>query len=532
MAHGMTRREFAAVSGAGLVALASGRPALAAADSKTLRFIVRTDLRVLDPIWTTAYVSRNHGYMIFDTLFALDSKFKPQPQMVDDYSISPDKLVYRFALRPGLKFHDGQPVRGADCVASLRRWMARDALGQALAATIEEMTGGDDNSFAVRLKEPFPLLLDGFAKISSLVPFIMPERTAKTDPFAQITDTVGSGPFKFVREEFEPGHKAVYIKNTDYVPRSEPPDWATGGKVVKIDRVEWLVIPEVSSAAAALTNGEVDWWENPTLDLARMVATNPDITVVDTDPLGSMGLLRFNQLVPPFDNVKMRQAVLAATDQAEFMTALAGDPKDWKRCASFFTCGTPMANDSGAAALTGNRDLDAAKRLIAEAGYKGEKIVVLDGVDLPTSHAHGLIAADLLKRLGFNVDLATSDWGTVVTRRASKKPVAEGGWNVFGTDFLGAEMLNPWLNPPLPTNGDKAWFGWPKDDKIEALRNEWLQASDSETRQEIAGKIQERAFETVPYIPTGQYLPKTAYRKTLKGVINAPALFMWNVEKV
>ena len=259
MAHGMTRREFAAVSGAGLVALASGRPALAAADSKTLRFIVRTDLRVLDPIWTTAYVSRNHGYMIFDTLFALDSKFKPQPQMVGDYSISADKLVYRFALRPGLKFHDGQPVRGADCVASLRRWMARDALGQALAATIEEMTGGDDNSFAVRLKEPFPLLLDGFAKISSLVPFIMPERTARTDPFAQITDTVGSGPFKFVREEFEPGHKAVYVKNADYVPRSEPPDWATGGKVVKVDRVEWLVIPEVSSAAAALANGEVDW---------------------------------------------------------------------------------------------------------------------------------------------------------------------------------------------------------------------------------------------------------------------------------
>ncbi len=531
MAQGMTRREFAAAGGAGLVALASGRPALAA-DSKTLRLIARTDLRVLDPIWTTAYVSRNHGYMIFDTLFALDSKFKPQPQMVGDYSLSPDKLVWRFGLRPGLKFHDGQPVRGADCVASIKRWMARDALGQALATTLDEMSGGDDNAFTIRLKQPFPLLLDGFAKISSLVPFIMPERMAKTDPYQQIADTVGSGPFKFVREEFEPGHKAVYVKNADYVPRSEPPDWASGGKVVKVDRVEWLVIPEASTAAAALANGEVDWWENPTLDLARMVATNPDLTVVDTDPLGSMGLLRFNQLLPPFDDVKMRRAVLAAVDQSEFMTALAGDPKDWKRCASFFTCGTPMANEVGSAALTGKRDIDAAKRLIAEAGYKGEPIVVLDGVDLPASHAHGLIAADLLKRLGFNVELATSDWGTVVTRRASKKPVAEGGWNVFGTDFLGAEMLNPWLNPPLPASGDKAWFGWPKDEPLETLRKEWLKAGDNEVRQEIATKIQERAFETVPYIPTGQYLPKTAYRKTLKGVINAPALFMWNVEKV
>jgi peptide/nickel transport system substrate-binding protein len=213
----------------------------------------------------------------------------------------------------------------------------------------------------------------------------------------------------------------------------------------------------------------------------------------------------------------MRQAVLTVFDQADFLTALAGAPKDWKRCASFFSCGTPMASDVGAAALTGKRDFDAAKRLIAEAGYKGEKIVVLDAVDLLTNHIHALITTELFKKLGLNVELATSDWGTVVTRRASKKPIAEGGWNVFGTDFEGAEMLNPWLNPPLPSNSEKAWFGWPTDDKIEALRSEWLQASDSEARQEIAGKIQERAFETVPYVPTG--------------VIIGPALFMWNVEK-
>ena len=419
MPHGMTRREFAAVGGAGLFALASGRAALGA-ENQTLRFIVRTDLRVLDPIWTTAYVSRNHGYMIFDTLFALDSKFKPQPQMVGDYSSSPDKLVWRFVLRPGLKFHDGEPVRGIDCVASLRRWMARDALGQELAATLDEMTDGDDNAFTIRLKEPFPLLLEGFAKVSSLVPFMMPERMAKTDPYQQITETLGSGPFKFVREQFEPGHKVVYVKNPDYVPRSEPPDWGSGGKVVKIDRVEWIVVPEPSTAAAALAGGEVDWWENPSPDLARVLAANPDLVVENTDPLGSMGLLRFNQLQPPFDNVKMRQAVLGVTDQAEFLTALAGDPKDWKGCASFFTCGTPMANDAGAAALTGNRDFDAAKRLIAEAGYKGEKIVILDAVDLLTNHIHALVAAELFKKLGLNVELATSDWGTVVTRRASK----------------------------------------------------------------------------------------------------------------
>jgi peptide/nickel transport system substrate-binding protein len=532
MTHGMTRRAFAAMGGAGMLALGVGRPARAATTDKTLRFIARTDLRVLDPIWTTAYVSRNHGYMIFDTLFALDAKFKPQPQMVGDYSLSSDKLTWKFALRPGLKFHDGSPVRGADCVASVKRWMARDGLGQGLAAAVDEMIGGADPSFTIKLKEPFPLLLDGFAKISSLVPFIMPERTAMTDPFQQITDTVGSGPFKFVKEEFEPGHKAVYVKNADYVPRSEPPDWASGGKVVKVDRIEWLIIPEAATAAAALGNGEVDWWENPTPDMGRALAANRDVAVVDTDPLGSMGLIRFNHLLPPFDNVKMRQAVLAMTDQSEFMTALIGDAKDWKPCPSFFTCKTPMASDAGSTALTGKRDVAKAKQLIAEAGYKGEKIVVLDGVDLIASHVHGLVVADLLRKLGLNVEVASMDWGTLVTRRASKKPIAEGGWNVFGTDFLGAEMLNPWLNPPLPSNGDKAWFGWPKDDALEVMRRDWLKAADSEERAEIASKIQEHAFETVPYIPTGQFLPKTAYRKNVKGVIDAPALLMWNVEKV
>jgi peptide/nickel transport system substrate-binding protein len=531
MADGVTRRDFTALSSAAFMTLASGTPAWAA-DEKTLRFIVRTDLRVLDPIWTTAYVSRNHGYMIFDTLFALDSKFRPQPQMVGDYDVSADKLTWRFVLRPGLKFHDGQPVRGADCVASIRRWMVRDALGQALSAALDEMTGAENNAFAIRLKEPFPLLLDGLAKVSSLVPFIMPERLAKTDPYQQITETVGSGPFKFVREEFEPGHKIVYIKNADYAPRAEPPDWASGGKIVKVDRVEWLVVAEPSTAAAALGRGEVDWWENPTPDLARVLAKDPELAVVDTDPLGSMGLLRFNQLLPPFDDVKMRQAVLMVIDQTEYMTALAGDARDWKTCPSFFTCGTPMGSTAGSEVLTGERDFDAARRLIAEAGYKGEKVVILDAVDLITNHIHGLVTADLFKKLGLNVELATSDWGTVTTRRASKKPIAEGGWNVFGTDFTGAEMLNPWLNPPLPSNGDRAWFGWPSDSTIEALREEWLHASDSEARQEIASKIQERAFETVPYIPTGQYMPKTAYRKNLKGIIIGPALFLWNVEKL
>ncbi len=315
------------------------------------------------------------------------------------------------------------------------------------------------------------------------------------------------------------------------MPRDEPPSWASGGKVVKVDRVEWLYVPEYSTAAAALADGEVDWWEAPTLDLVPLLAANPNITVERTDPLGSTTMLRFNQLYPPFDSVKMRQAVLAVTDQAEFMSALAGDPKNWGLCPSFFTCGAPMANTAGSEALTGKRDFDKAKKLIAEAGYKGEKIVVLDAVDTPTAHAHALVVFELLKKLGLNTELATSDWGTLVIRRASKKPVEEGGWSIFGTGWTGVETLDPSANLPLAANGGAAWFGWPSDDKLEELRTEWLKTVDSEARQEIAIKIQERAFETLPYIPTGQWSPVTAYRKNIKGVIIAPALFMWNVEK-
>jgi peptide/nickel transport system substrate-binding protein len=533
MRHRPTRRDFGKTAAAtALAAAVPHAPARAAAsDKKTLRFIAQSDLRVLDPIWTTAYITRNHGYMVFDTLFAIDAEFAPHPQMVGEHSLSPDKLTYQFKLRDGLGFHDGSPVRGADCIASIKRWMARDGLGQSLKPVVDEMKPDGDKGFTIKLKEPFPLLLDGLAKASSLALFVMPERLANTDPFQQVTEMVGSGPFKFVKEEFEPGHRVVYVKNTDYVPRKEPPSWASGGKVVKVDRIEWLYIPDAMTKATALNNGEADWWENPPHDVLPVLTANPDITVAPDNPMGNMTMVRFNHLLPPFDNPKMRQAVLMVTDQADFLRTLVGDPKYWKVCPSFFTCGTPMSSDAGSEALTGKRDFEKAKELIKEAGYKGEKIVVLDAVDQPNPHVQAIVAADLLKRLGLNVDLVAADWGTVVTRRASKKPIEEGGWNVFGTGWVGADLMDPTTNLPLQTKGDTAWFGWPKDDKIEALRAQWIKAESLDERKKLAAEIQLRAFEVVPYLPTGAWTQMTAYRKNVKGIIQAPAFLMWNVEK-
>jgi len=529
----LTRRDFGkAAAAAALAASVPQGSAHAADDKKTLRFIAQSDLRVLDPVWTTAYITRNHAYCVFDTLFAIDAEFVPHPQMVGDYSVSADKLTYQFKLRDGLGFHDGSPVRGADCVASVKRWMARDGHGQAIATVLDEMKPDGDKGFTIKLKEPFSLLLDGLAKVSSLALFVMPERLANTDPFTQVTEMVGSGPFKFVKEEFEPGHRVVYVKNTDYVPRKEPPSWASGGKVVKVDRVEWLYIPDAMTKVAALNNGEADWWENPPLDVVPVLAANSDITVRRVDPLPSPIMVKFNHLLPPFDNVKMRQAVLAVTDQADFLAALAGDKQNWELCPSFFTCGGPMANDAGSAALTGKRDFDKAKKLIAEAGYKGEKIVVLDAVDQPVSHSQALVVTDLMKKLDLNVDLQAMDWGTLVTRRASKEPLDKGGWNIFATGWVGPDLLDPAINPTLRTNGTKGHFGWPSDDKIEALRTEWLKATTTEVRKKLAASIQERAFEIVPYIPTGQWKPVTAFHKNVKGVVESPAYLMWNVEKV
>jgi peptide/nickel transport system substrate-binding protein len=505
---------------------------LAQAQQTTLKFIPQADLRSIDPVWTTAYVTRNFGYMVFDTLFALGKDLKPQPQMVDHWTKSDDQLTWRFTLRDGLKWHDGEPVRAADCVASIGRWGKRDPFGQKLMEAVASITAEDDKTFTIALKAPFPLMLNALGKLSSNVPFMMPERLAKTDPFQQIPEAIGSGPFKFVKAEWEPGHKAVFVKNTDYVPRGEPPSFAAGGKVVKVDRVEWLYIPDSATATAALSAGEADWYEQPPADLAPLLAQNPDVVVTTVDPLGNMGVLRFNQLQPPFDNLKMREAVLNLVDQKEYMAAVAGDPKYWKTCYALFICGTPLATDAGADALAHAPNFAKAKALIAEAGYKGEKIVLLDATDQPIVHAQALVTNALLTKAGLNVQVDANDWGTLITRRASKEPIDKGGWNMFHTWTSAPDMLSPALNGPLRANGAKAWFGWPDDPKLEALIDQWFKAPDLAAQKELASAIQVEAYTNeIDYVPTGLFQVPTAYRKNVNGIIIAPVVLLWNVEK-
>jgi peptide/nickel transport system substrate-binding protein len=503
----------------------------AAAQQKVLKFIPQADLRILDPIATTAYITRNHGYMVYDTLFAIDAKFQVKPQMVDKWEVSKDGLTYTFTLRPGLKFHDGQPVKSADCIASIDRWSKRDALGQKLAEATASWTAVNDNTFRLQLKKPFPLTLDALAKPSSNVPFIMPERIAKTDPFKNIDDPTGSGPFRMVKGEWVPGNKVVYVKNTDYVPRKEAPSWASGGKVVKVDRVEWIYIPDSATAAAALNAGEADIWEQLPPDLIPVLSRNKDVTVQNIDPLGSMGMIRFNFLHPPFNNEKMRQALLYAVNQQDYVIGIAGNPKNGKPCYSYFTCGTPLASEVAADPLKGQRNFDKARQLIKEAGYKGEKIVIIDATDQPIVHSQSLITLANLKKLGLNAEIQAGDWGTLITRRAVKEPIDKGGWSIFHTWLVGPDMVNPAVNFPIRGTGDKAWFGWPTDAKMEELREAWFNASDAAASKKAADAVQRRAFEFVPIIPTGQFILPTAYRSNISGLIIAPINLLWNVEK-
>jgi peptide/nickel transport system substrate-binding protein len=451
--------------------------------------------------------------------------------MVDKWEVSKDNLTYTFTLRDGLKFHDGQPVRSADCIASIERWAKRDVFGQRLAEMTESWTAVNDKTFRLKLKQPFPYVLDALAKPSSNVPFIMPERIAKTDAFTAITEAIGSGPFKFVKEEWVPGNKVVYVKNTDYVPRKEAPSWGAGGKVVKVDRVEWIYIPDAATAAAALNTGQVDWWQQMPPDLIPLLAKNKDVKIENTDPLGSIGLMRFNHLQPPFNNQKVRQAILLALDQNDYAIAIAGDAKNGHPCPSYFTCGTPLSNTAGSDVLSGKRDIEKAKALVKDSGYKGEKAIVLDATDQPIVHAQALVTVDLLRKIGINAELAASDWGTVITRRASKEPVDKGGWSILHTWFVGPDIVNPALNSPLRGNGEKAWFGWPTDPKLEELRDAWFAAPTAADQKRIAEDMQKQAWVTVPYIPTAQFIIPTAYRSNISGIIKSPVTFLWNVEK-
>jgi peptide/nickel transport system substrate-binding protein len=524
----MRRRSFLTSAAAVLAA-----PAIARGEAaKALTFVPQADLAVLDPIWTTTYQSRDHGLLVFDTLFGVDSNFKSAPQMAEGAVSENDGRLWRITLRPDLMFHDDTKVLARDCVASIRRWGARDGFGQALMAATDEISAPDDKTIVFRLKYPFPLLPDALAKTPPSICPIMPERLAATDPYKQVTEMVGSGPYRYKADERVAGSLVVYQRNTKYVPRPNgTPDGTTGPKIAYIDRIEWRIIPDASTVAAAVQNGEIDWWLVPQADLLPLLRKQRNVKVENIVPTGFVATMRFNQQIPPFDNPAMRRAMLGAVEQSDYMIGMVGtDEALWRVPCGIFTPNTPLATDAGMEVLTSKRDLAKVKRELEAAGYKGEKIVVLTPTDIASAKALADITADLLRRIGVNVEAQAMDWATLVGRRAKMDPVAQGGWNIFHTSWSGLDQINPAGHIFLRGNGKSASPGWANSPKIEELRDAWFKAPDLAAQQALTRQLQLQAFEDVPYIPLGQYFQPTAYQSNLTGVLPGNPVF-WNIRR-
>ncbi|MGK7866735.1 ABC transporter substrate-binding protein [Falsiroseomonas sp. E2-1-a20] len=525
----ITRRGMMAAAGLGL---AAPRVASAQAQAGVLRFVPQANLSNIDPVWSTAVVVRNHGLMIYDTLYGLGANFQPKPQMAAGHEVSDEGRRWTITLRPGLRFHDGAPVLARDCVASIARWAKRDVLGQRLDGLLDGMRALDDSRFEIRMKKAWPGLAFALGKPSANICAIMPERVAQTDPFQQIQDYTGSGPFRFVRDEFRPGDRVIYTKFNEYVPRDEPSDFLAGGKPVHFDRVEWRVMPDPSTAAAALQNNEVDWWETPLADLLPLLRRNRDIVVDLVNGAGNLGVLRFNFLHPPFDNAAVRRAILPALDQRAFMDAAIGtDPEMSRVPAGAFTPGMPLANDAGLEVLSGPRNLEAARAALRASGYAGQRVAMLSASDIPVLQNLSEVAADLLRRIGFNVDLQAMDWGTHIQRRTNRGPSDQGGWNAFCTTWEGFDVSVPGSHQPIRGHGAAAWAGWPTIPRLEELREAWFEAPDLAAEKRIAEEMQRVVWQEVPFLPLGQVLPRMAYRRSLTGVVKGgPALF-WGVRR-
>lgn len=499
------------------------------AHATTVKAVMQSGLRVMDPIMSTAFLTRDHGYMIYDTLLALDKDYKVRPQMAD-WKMSEDGKNYTFTLRPDLKWHDGAAVTADDCIASIKRWASVDTTGMMLMKMIADISKVDDSTFEVELTQPTTLLLSGLSKLSSRPAFMMPKRIADTPATTAITEFVGSGPFRFVQAEFEPGLKAVYEKNTDYIPRQEPASWTSGGKTVNVDRVEWVTMPDQMTAVNALQGGEVDFIQEVPFDLLPLVQNNPDIKVDILDKLGAWTYFRMNHLYPPFDNKLVRQAAIAAVGQDDVLKALVGNPDYYNTCAAVMGCGNPNGDTYGAEWVVPS-DIDKAKALLKEAKYDGTPVVVLQPTDISMLAAQPIVIGDALRKAGFNVQMKTMDWQTVVTQQSNQKPPAEGGWNIFSTYSILAVSGDPFGNTTLAADGRKSWAGWPDVPEIESLRLDYASAATPAAQKEIAMKIQKLAVDEGVVGPLGQFRIPSAYSAKVSGFLESPVKVFWNVSK-
>ncbi|MER8543189.1 ABC transporter substrate-binding protein [Mesorhizobium sp. M1334] len=504
------------------------RAQTAATDARTVRLVKTGVPSVFDPVLTTSQDTTDHAAAIYDTLFALDSKFIPQPQMVAKWGVSDDRKTYTFELRAGLGWHDGNPVTAADCVASIRRWSQIRPEGQFMMTRVQDISKKDERTFAIVLKERLGLLPNFLAHPL----YVMREKDAEKHGTEAVTTNIGSGPFKFNESAARPGDSLTYERNDKYLPRREPVDGLAGAKIVKVDRVILQNIRDPQTAVAALQAGEIDYYEVPPADLFPAIASDPNLELQILYKYGQDFFLRINTLQKPFDNVKARQALLHLVDQQAFLQVLSSDPKYTNIVTSFFGSGNLATNDENTKWFKKGGDPEKAKQLFKEAGYAGEKVVILQPTDWSDGSNTSQILADALRKIGINSELAPSDWGGVSARRAKKGPIEDGGWSIFITSDSDFNRGQPLTANHLAMNGEKAWYGWPHSEEYEALRAKWAEVETVDERNSLARKMQAIAWDYVPEVLLGQYTAPIARRKTLTGLIGMPDIVpLWNIEK-
>ncbi len=497
--------------------------------SQTVTAVLHAPLRGLDPVMGTPYMFRNYGYMVYDTLLALDANDKVQPQMAS-WKTSSDGKTYTFTLRDGLKWHDGKPVTADDCVASVQRWMKYDKLGALMAAEMSELKVTGDKSFEMTFKSPTDVALRALSKPSGVPPLMMPKWVIDAAGAQPITASIGSGPFKFVASEYKPGVQAVFEKNPDYVPRSEPASGLAGGKVVKVDRVRWVVMPDAMTAVNALQNGEIDMVEMLPHDMLPLVEQNPALNVITFKKQAFQNLVRLNFTQPPFNNKKIRQAALLALGQKAVLEAQSGNPKLFRTCAAVCGCDGPFASNYGADRLIEPQP-KLAKALLAEAKYDNTPVVVLQVPESAVSAPIITVVAEQLKAGGFNVQVVNLDTGAWIARRASKAAPTAGGWSLLATANVLPEVNNPIGFAPAAANGNNAYFGWPDLPQVEDLRLKMVRSADPGLNKKLAEELQQQIIDEVIYIPMGEFNSVIAKRKALNNFLDASVPVFWNLTK-
>lgn len=523
MAQAWIGRRGALAGVAGLAASGIVRPREARAN-KALNVVLESEATILDPHFITAAITRTFGLHVFDMLYAMDGQGAIRPQMVDGHEVSSDRLRWDFRLRDGLKWHDGAPVTAADCVASLNRWMPRDALGRMLRAAHERIEARDARSFSIHLKEPFPLMLQVLGKPNAPLPVMMPERLARTPGDQRITEPVGSGPFRFRADQWRPGSVMLLERNPDYVPRREAPDFLAGGKEVKIDQLFLRVMPDQATGATALMAGEIDYQQYLPFDLLGRLERARGVRLMSFGGVQQFqGNFRLNHASPPFDDPAIRRVLWKLVDQNAILTAIGVPPAHRApACSSFWMCGAPLSTDAGAAGV--GLDIEAAKAELRATSYRGQPVVILE-VGGSISQTAAMVLAQNMRQAGFTVDEQVMDWGTVLARRARRE-----GWSMFSVYSNGTDMFSP-LNHFYVASTCADFPGWSCDNAVPPMLQAFARAEDEAARRRLSAEIQEAMYRLTPNVMWGQFSIPAGYRTTLTNMIQAAYPMFWQVDR-